>query len=305
MQIIGWLSFAVVVILMLFLDLFVFHKKAHEVKRKEAILWSIFWIIISLLFCVGIYIFEGRDKALMFLTGYIIEKSLSMDNLFVMYLIFLYFSIEPKYQHRVLFWGIIGAILTRAIFIFAGLALIKYLNWIIYVFGIFLIFTGIKMLIKKEEKVEPEKNLIFKFAKKLFPFVSEVKDQKFINKRAVSGRKVLYATPLLLSLIAIESTDIVFAVDSIPAILAISQDPFIVYTSNIFAILGLRALYFLLASLIQHLRFLKQGLAIILFFLGVKMTFHFDFITPALSLTFVLGVLILTTIFSIIFPVKK
>jgi len=305
MEIIGWLSFAAVVILMLFLDLFVFHKKAHEVKRKEAILWSIFWIIISLLFCVGIYIFEGRDKALMFLTGYIIEKSLSMDNLFVMYLIFLYFSIEPKYQHRVLFWGIIGAILTRAIFIFAGLALIKYLNWIIYVFGIFLIFTGIKMLIKKEEKVEPEKNLIFKFAKKLFPFVSEVKDQKFINKRAVSGRKVLYATPLLLSLIAIESTDIVFAVDSIPAILAISQDPFIVYTSNIFAILGLRALYFLLASLIQHLRFLKQGLAIILFFLGVKMTFHFDFITPALSLTFVLGVLILTTIFSIIFPVKK
>jgi tellurite resistance protein TerC len=305
MEIIGWLSFAAVVILMLFLDLFVFHKKAHEVKRKEAILWSIFWIIISLLFCVGIYIFEGRDKALMFLTGYIIEKSLSMDNLFVMYLIFLYFSIEPKYQHRVLFWGIIGAILTRAIFIFAGLALIKYLNWIIYVFGIFLIFTGIKMLIKKEEKVEPEKNLIFKFAKKLFPFVSEVKDQKFINKRAVSGRKVLYATPLLLSLIAIESTDIVFAVDSIPAILAISQDPFIVYTSNIFAILGLRALYFLLASLIQHLRFLKQGLAIILFFLGVKMTLHFDFITPALSLTFVLGVLILTTIFSIIFPVKK
>jgi len=305
MEIIGWLSFAVVVILMLFLDLFVFHKKAHDVKRKEAIIWSIFWIIISLLFCVGIYIFEGRDKALMFLTGYIIEKSLSMDNLFVMYLIFLYFSIEPKYQHRVLFWGIIGAILTRACFIFAGLALIKYLNWIIYVFGIFLIFTGIKMLIKKEEKVEPEKNLIFKFAKKLFPFVSEVKDQKFINKRAVSGRKVLYATPLLLSLIAIESTDIVFAVDSIPAILAISQDPFIVYTSNIFAILGLRALYFLLASLIQHLRFLKQGLAIILFFLGVKMTFHFDFITPALSLTFVLGVLILTTIFSIIFPVKK
>ena len=305
MEIIGWLSFGIIVIFMLFLDLYVFHKKAHEVKRKEALLWSIFWIIVSLLFCVGIYIFEGRDKALMFLTGYIIEKSLSMDNLFVIYLIFLYFSIESKYQHRVLFWGIIGAILTRAIFIFAGLALIKYLNWIIYVFGIFLIFTGIKMLIKKEEKVEPEKNLIFKFAKKLFPFVSEVRDQKFINKRAVSGRKVLYATPLLLSLIAIESTDIVFAVDSIPAILAISQDPFIVYTSNIFAILGLRALYFLLASLIQHLRFLKQGLAIILFFLGVKMTFHFDFITPALSLTFVLGVLILTTIFSIIFPVKK
>lgn len=305
MELFGWLSFAITVLFMLLLDLFVFHKKAHEVKRKEALLWSIFWILVALLFCGGIWKFEGKDKALMFLTGYIIEKSLSMDNLFVIYLIFLYFSIEPKYQHRVLFWGIIGAIVTRAFFIFAGLALIKYLSWIIYVFGIFLIFTGIKMLFKKEEKVEPEKNLIFKIAKKFFPFISEVRDQKFISKRTVAGRKVVYATPLLLSLIAVESTDIVFAVDSIPAILAISRDPFIVYTSNIFAILGLRALYFLLASFIQHLRFLKQGLAIILLFLGVKMTFHFDFITPALSLTFVLSILILVTIFSLIFPVKK
>lgn len=306
MEIFGWFSFGVVVFLLLFLDLFVFHKKAHEISKKEALIWSIIWIIVSLIFCFGIYIFEGKDKALMFLTGYIIEKSLSMDNLFVIYLIFLYFSIEPKYQHKVLFWGIIGAIITRAFFIFIGLALIKYLSWIIYVFGLFLIFTGVKMLLKKEEKAEPEKNLIFKFARKLFPIINEVKTQEFFAKRVgVGGKKIAFATPLFLCLIAIESTDIVFAIDSIPAIIAISRDPFIVYTSNIFAILGLRTLYFLLASLIQSLRFLKQGLAIILLFLGVKMTFHFEFITTELSLTFVLSVLIIVSIFSIIFPTKK
>lgn len=306
MEIFGWISFAFIVILMLFLDLFVFHKKAHEVKRKEALIWSLFWILVALLFCAGIYVFEGRDKALMFLTGYIIEKSLSMDNLFVIYLIFLYFSIEPKYQHRVLFWGIIGAILTRAFFIFLGLTLIKYLHWIIYVFGAFLIFTGLKMLIKKEEKVKPEQNIIYRFFKKFFPVTYEVKDQNFFFKKAgFGGKRAIYATPLFLCLLAVESTDIVFAVDSIPAIIAISRDPFIVYTSNIFAILGLRALYFLLASLIQSLRFLKQGLAIILVFLGIKMVFHFDFITPALSLAFVLSVLLLVAILSIIFPYKK
>ncbi|MEJ5166395.1 MAG: TerC family protein [Thermoanaerobaculia bacterium] len=306
MEIFGWISFGVIVVFMLFLDLFVFHKKAHEVKRKEALIWSIFWIMVALLFCAGIFIFEGRDKALMFLTGYIIEKSLSMDNLFVIYLIFLYFSIEPKYQHRVLFWGIIGAILTRAFFIFVGLALIKYLHWIIYVFGAFLILTGLKMLIKKEEKVKPEQNIIYRFFKKFFPVTPEVKDQNFFFKKVgLAGKKVTYATPLFLCLLAVESTDIVFAVDSIPAIIAITRDPFIVYTSNIFAILGLRALYFLLASLIQSLRFLKQGLAIILVFLGIKMSFHFDFITPVFSLTFVLSILLIVAILSIIFPYRK
>ena len=306
MLIYGWLSFGVVVVCLLFLDLFVFHKQAHEVRKGEAFIWSIIWVIVSLLFYVGVYFFEGKDKALMFLTGYIIEKSLSMDNLFVIYLIFSYFSIEPKYQHRVLFWGIIGAIITRAFFIFIGLTLIKYLKWIIYVFGLFLIFTGIKMLTKKEEKVEPEKNIIFKIFKKLFPVISELRGQKFFEKRMTfKGKSITYATPLFLCLLAVESTDIVFAIDSIPAIIAISRDPFIVYTSNIFAILGLRALYFLLASFIKSLRFLKQGLAIILLFLGVKMAFHFEFITPALSLTFVLSILIIVTIFSIIFPNKK
>ena len=306
MLIYGWLSFGVVVVCLLFLDLFVFHKQAHEVKKGEAFIWSIIWIMVSLLFCFGVYFFEGKDKALMFLTGYIIEKSLSMDNLFVIYLIFLYFSIDLKYQHKVLFWGIVGAIITRAFFIFIGLALIKILSWIIYVFGLFLIFTGIKMLTKKEEKVEPEKNIIFKIFKKLFPIISEVRGQKFFEKRMTfKGKPITYATPLFLCLLAVESTDIVFAIDSIPAIIAISRDPFIVYTSNIFAILGLRALYFLLASFIKSLRFLKQGLAIILLFLGVKMAFHFEFITPALSLTFVLSILIIVTIFSIIFPNKK
>lgn len=305
MEIFGWISFGVIVVFMLFLDLFVFHKKAHEVSKREALIWSIFWILVALLFCAGIFIFEGRDKALMFLTGYIIEKSLSMDNLFVIYLIFLYFSIEPKYQHRVLFWGIIGAILTRAFFIFVGLTLIKYLHWIIYVFGAFLILTGLKMLIKKEEKVKPEQNIIYRFFKKFFPVTPEVKNQDFFLKVDLGSKKVTYATPLFLCLLAVESTDIVFAVDSIPAIIAITRDPFIVYTSNIFAILGLRALYFLLASLIQSLRFLKQGLAIILVFLGIKMSFHFDFITPAFSLTFVLSVLVIVAILSIIFPYKK
>lgn len=306
MVIYGWFSFGVVVVLLLFLDLFVFHKQAHEVKKKEAFIWSVIWVIVSLFFCFGIYIFEGKDKALMFLTGYIIEKSLSMDNLFVIYLIFSYFSIDLKYQHKVLFWGIVGAIITRAFFIFIGLTLIKYLSWVIYLFGLFLIFTGIKMLTKKEEKVEPEKNIIFKIFKKLFPIISEVRGQKFFEKRMTfKGKPITYATPLFLCLIAVESTDIVFAIDSIPAIIAISRDPFIVYTSNIFAILGLRALYFLLVSLIKSLRFLKQGLAIILLFLGVKMAFHFEFITPALSLTFVLCVLIIVTIFSLIFPSKK
>lgn len=306
MEIFGWISFAFIVIFMLFLDLFVFHKKAHEVSKKEALWWSFFWIVIALFFCLGIYIFEGSDKALTFLTGYIIEKSLSMDNLFVIYMIFLYFSIEPKYQHRVLFWGIIGAILTRAFFIFVGLALIKYLHWIIYVFGAFLILTGIKMLFKREEKVEPEKNIIYRFFKKFYPTLPEVKDQNFFFKKVgLGGKKITCATPLFLCLLAVESTDIVFAVDSIPAIIAITRDPFIVYTSNIFAILGLRALYFLLVSLIQSLRFLKQGLAIILVFLGIKMVFHFDFITPAFSLSFVLFVLIIVAILSLIFPGKK
>lgn len=306
MEIIAWLSFGAVIVCLLSLDLFVFHKQAHEIKKGEAFIWSLIWVIVSLLFCIGVYFFDGKDKALLFLTGYIIEKSLSMDNLFVIYLIFSYFSIEPKYQHRVLFLGIIGAILTRAFFIFLGLTLIKYFSWIIYVFGVFLIFTGIKMLIKKEEKVEPEKNIFFKIFKKIYPVISEVRSQKFFEKKMTfKGKPITYATPLFLCLIAVESTDIVFAIDSIPAIFAISRDPFIVYTSNIFAILGLRALYFLLASIIQSLRFLKQGLAIILLFLGLKMTFHFEFITPVFSFTFVLSILILAAIFSIIFPSKK
>ncbi len=306
MKVFEWFSFAVIVIIFLFLDLFVFHKKAHEVSKKEAFWFSLLWVVVALIFGLGIFFIEGTEKALMYLTGYIIEKSLSMDNLFVIYLIFSYFSIEPKYQHMVLFWGIMGAIIMRAFFIFVGLALIKYLNWIIYVFGAFLIFTGLKMFISKTERVDPEKNIIYKLAKKLFPIVTNLDGQKFFSSKTIGGgKKVHYATPLFLALLAVESTDVVFAVDSIPAILAITTDPFIVYTSNIFAILGLRALYFLLASLIQSLRFLKQGLAIILFFLGIKMTFHFEFITPAFSLSFVLGVLLVTAIFSTLFPKKN
>ena len=308
MEAILWTVFGMVVLLMLAIDLFVFHREAHEIRRKEALLWSVVWVLVSLVFCGGIWLAEGRDKAAMFLTGYLIEKSLSMDNLFVILMIFSYFGIRPKYQHRVLSWGIIGALIMRAVFIFAGLALVHALSWIIYVFGAFLILTGFRMFFHQEEHVHPEKNIVLRLFRKGFPTTPHVHGQRFFLRRRgiASSRRLLIATPMFITLLVIETTDLIFAVDSIPAILAISTDAFIVFSSNIFAILGLRALYFLLAGWMTTLRFLRPGLAVILTLLGLKMTFSETISIPVhLSLALVFGVLILAGLLSWVFPAKE
>ena len=272
-----WVGFNVFVLLMLALDLGVFHRKAHAVSMKEALTWSIVWISLSLLFNLVIYLFwdvmvpnssyTNGEAALAFLTGYLIEKSLSVDNVFVFILIFSFFAVPDKYQHRVLFWGILGALIMRGILIAVGAALLEQFHWIIYVFGAFLIYTGIRMALHQDEELKPDQNPIVKFFKRFMPVTENFEDDKFFVRRA--GR--LFATPLFLVLLVVESTDLVFAVDSIPAIFAVTRDPFIVYTSNVCAILGLRALYFLLANVMHQFQYLKLGLSVVLTFIGVKM----------------------------------
>lgn len=265
----GWVGFNIFVIVMLLLDLGVFHKKDSTVSVKEALIWSALWIGLALLFNVGVYFFIDEQKALDFFTAYLLEKSLSVDNLFVFIMLFSFFNVRPEYQHRVLFWGIFGALIMRAIFIFAGVSIIQSFSWTMYIFGAFLIFTGVKMFLdgSKEEQMNPDKNIVIKLFKKIMP-ISEPQDN---HNFTVRKDGVLMATPLLLCLIMIELSDLIFAVDSIPAVLAVSNDTFIVYTSNIFAILGLRSLYFALSGVMQYFRFLKYGLAGILSFIGVKM----------------------------------
>jgi tellurite resistance protein TerC len=288
---------------MLALDLGVFHKKAHKIPVKEAVTWTLIWITLAMVFSVFIYFEFGKIKALEFLTGYVIEYSLSVDNIFVFILIFSYFAVKDKYQHRVLFWGIIGALIMRAIFIFAGVALINRFHWIVIIFGAFLVFTGIRMLLHKETEVDPEKNVIVRFFRKFLPVSKEMHgDKLFIHEN-----HKLYATPLFLVLLVIESSDLIFAVDSIPAILAISQDTFIVYTSNIFAILGLRSLYFALAGVMDLFRYLKVGLAFVLTFVGIKMLldfFHIE-IHILLSLGIILGILLISVLASVIIKEKE
>ena len=297
-----WIGFTAFVLLMLALDLGVFHRKSHEVKIKEALIWSAVWILMALAFNYGIYHYLGKDKAFEFLTGYVIEKSLSVDNLFVFIMLFTFFNVEPKYQHKILFWGIIGALVLRAIFIFAGVALISKFHWIIYVFGAFLIFTGVKMLMHKDEKVEPEKNPLVKLFKKFFPVTDKIEGGKFFVK--INGKTV--ATPLFIVLIMIEFTDLIFAVDSIPAILAISNDTFIIFTSNVFAILGLRALYFALAGITKYFYYIKYGLSAILVFVGIKMTIVDFYKIPVMySLFVIIGILVLSVLVSILFPKNK
>jgi tellurite resistance protein TerC len=296
-----WTGFIVFVIIMLALDLGVFHRKSHEVKIREALIWSAVWISLALIFNYGIFIFMGREKAIEFLTGYVIEKSLSIDNLFVFIMVFTYFNVDTKYQHKILFWGILGALIMRAIFIFAGVALISMFHWIIYVFGGFLIFTGIKMLFHKDEKLNPNKNPLVIIFKKFFPVTEEMHGSKFFVK--INARTV--ATPLFIVLLVIEFTDLIFAVDSIPAILAISNDTFIIFTSNVFAILGLRALYFALAGITKYFYYLKYGLSAILVFVGIKMIMaEFYKIPIVYSLLGILGILIISILFSILFPKK-
>lgn len=266
-DLIFWIGFNVFVLLMLALDLGVFNRKAHEITIKEALIWTGVWIILAMCFNGLIYYWQGEVKALEFLAGYVIEKALSVDNIFVFVLIFSYFKTPTIHQHKILFWGIIGALIMRAAFIFAGVALLEKFHWTIYVFGAILIYTGYKMLTQKEKVIEPEKNPLIKIIRKIIPVTSEYHGGDFFMKQ--NGK--LFATPLFLVLILIEVTDLIFAADSIPAILAITQDHFIVYTSNVFAILGLRSLYFALAGMIDKFRYLSKGLALILIFVGLKM----------------------------------
>jgi tellurite resistance protein TerC len=297
-----WAGFLLFVLLMLALDLGVFHRKSHEVKIKEALAWSAVWISLALIFNVGVYFLMGKEKAIEFLTGYVIEKSLSVDNLFVFIMVFSYFNVDTKYQHKVLFWGILGALVMRAIFIFAGVALIQQFHWIIYVFGAFLIFTGIKMLVQKDEKIEPEKNPLVRLFKRFFPVTDTMHGDRFFVK--INAKTV--ATPLFIVMLIIEFTDLIFAVDSIPAILAISTDTFIIFTSNVFAILGLRALYFALAGIAKLFYYLKYGLSAILVFVGVKMVIAGFFKIPVMySLLVIVSILIFSILASVILPKKQ
>jgi len=261
-----WAAFICCILFFLALDLGVFHRRAHIVRFKEALAWTLVWFTLAMLFAILLRPLRGEKEALEFLTGYLIELSLSMDNVFVIALIFGYFRIPPQYQHRVLFWGIVGALVMRGAMIGAGVALISALSWILYLFGLFLVFSGIKMLLVDTE-VDPEKNPVLKMARRLYPISPHLDGQKFFTHW--NGRRAL--TPLALVLLMVETTDLIFAVDSIPAIFGVTREPFIIFTSNVFAILGLRSLYFVLAGAISYFRYLKVGLSLVLVFVGIKM----------------------------------
>ena len=300
-QILPWVSFSIFVIVMLVLDLGVFHRKAHEVKFKESLIWSGVWILLALLFNVIIYFWHGSKTSLEFLTGYLIEKSLSIDNLFVFLMLFSYFSVPPLYQHRVLFWGIIGALIIRAIFIAAGITLIHKFYWLMYILGAFLIITGIKMALQKDKEIHPERNPVLKLLKRFVPVTDHYEDGRFFIKK----NSQYLATPLFVVLIVVETTDIIFALDSVPAILAITTDPFIVYTSNVFAILGLRSIYFALAGMMRLFHYLNYGLSGILAFVGMKMLISEIYKIPiGIALGVVASVLIISVLASITFPHK-
>ena len=262
-----WVGFTVFVLAMLALDLGVFHRKAHGVRFREALAWSTVWVGLALAFNLLVYHWFGAQRGLEFLTGYLIEKVLSVDNIFVFVVIFSFFAVPAAYQHRVLFWGILGALVMRAVFILAGAALLQRFHWIVYAFGGFLVITGVKLLLHRGDEIHPERNPVYRLFRRLVPAVSDYRGARFTVVE--NGKR--YATPLLAVLVVVEATDVVFAVDSIPAIFAVTTDPFIVYTSNIFAILGLRALYFLLAGVMDKFHYLKVGLALVLCFVGVKM----------------------------------
>ncbi len=291
--------FTICVLILLSLDLFVFHRKDQVIKIREALLWAAFWIALALAFNVLIYYLYGAEKGLSFLTGFLIEKALSVDNLFVFLMIFQYFGINLKYQHKTLFWGIVGALIMRAIFIATGITLIHKFHWIIYIFGAFLVVTGFKMLSSKEENVHPERNIILRLFTRLFPVSKSFEDGKFFIRE--KGR--LLATPLFVVLLVVETTDVIFAMDSIPAILAITTDPFIVYSSNVCAILGLRSLYFALAGIMGIFRYLHYGLSIILMFVGVKMIIaDYIKIPIVIALSVVAGVLVISILASVLIP---
>jgi tellurite resistance protein TerC len=292
-----WIVFNVFVLGMLAVDLGVFHRKAHCVTPREATTWCFVWVALALLFNAGIYVWLGSEKALEFFTGYLIEYSLSVDNIFVFILIFSYFAVSDTYQYRVLFWGILGALVMRGVFIWTGALLLQHFHWVIYLFGAFLVFTGIKMLMKVEIAVHPEDNPVIKILRRLMPLTSQYEGQSFFAKR--DGRWA--ATPLLVVLLVVESTDLIFAVDSVPAIFAVSRDPFIVYTSNVFAILGLRSLYFLLAGVMNLFVYLRYGLGFVLGFVGIKMLLVDIYKIPiGISLGVVAGILTVSILASVL-----
>lgn len=296
-----WIGFNVFVLIMLALDLGVFNRKAHQISIKEALIWSGVWVTLAMVFNVMIYFWQGETKALEFFTGYLIEKSLSVDNIFVFVLVFGYFKVPAIHQHKILFWGILGALVMRAIFIFAGVALLEKFHWTIYVFGGILIVTGFKMFFQNNQEIDPDANPMVKLFRKVMPVTKELHNGDFFVKE---GGKWL-ATPLFLVLIVVETTDLIFAVDSIPAILSITQDEFIVYTSNVFAILGLRSLYFALAGMMDRFRYLTQGLAAILVFVGIKMLIaEFYKIPIFVALLVILVILIISTVASLVITAK-
>lgn len=296
-----WIFFGVFILAMLALDLGVFNRRTHVIKIKESLLWTAFWVTLALMFCTGIYFFHGHQKAMEFLAGYLIEYSLSIDNLFVFLLLFRYFNVPHEYEHKALFWGIMLALVTRGVFIFAGVALINTFHWIMYVFGAFLIFTGIKMALNKEAEVHPDKNVAIRFLRLFMPMTKEFAEARFFIVK--QGKRL--ATPMLAVMLALETTDIVFAIDSIPAILAITTDPFIVYTSNVFAILGLRSLFFALSGLMKVFCHLHYGLAAILSFVGIKMLIADFFKIPTgISLGIIAIILACSVGCSLIWPCK-
>ncbi|MGC8760584.1 MAG: TerC family protein [Bryobacteraceae bacterium] len=287
-----WAGFLLLIFVLLALDLGVFHRRAHVIHPREALLWSVFWICLALVFNLAVWRWFGKAHALEFLTGYLIEKALSVDNIFVFVVIFTYFAVPPALHHRVLFWGILGALVLRGVFILAGAAIIQKFHWAIYVFGAFLIFTGIKLFLDRGSEVHPEQNPVYRLFRRMVRSTSGYRGPRFF----VTENGVRYATPLLLVLVCIEATDVVFALDSIPAIFAVTRDPFIVFTSNIFAILGLRALYFLLAGIIPKFRFLRIGLAVVLVFVGVKMVIEGWVEIPILASLFIIAAVLAVSI---------
>lgn len=297
-----WIIFHVFVFLMLALDLGVINKHDHEVSIKESLIWTAIWVALAMLFNAGIYYYMGHKEASEFLTGYVLEKSLSVDNIFVMTIIFSYFKIDSKYQHRVLFWGILGALVMRIIFILGGVSIIERFHFVIYLFGAFLAYTGIKMLIAEEKEVNPEHDPIYKFCKKHFKMTPHLHKEKFFVK--IDG--VRHMTPLFLVLLIIESTDVIFALDSIPATLSVTRNAFIAYTSNIFAILGLRSLYFAFAGVVGLFRFLSLALSVVLIFIGFKMLVsHYFEIPTDISLYIVIGLIGSSILASLLFKEKK
>ncbi len=299
-QLLFWILFNVFVLVMLGLDLGFFHRPAHTVKFREALAWSAMWIVLAFAFAVLVFVWHGRAAAIEFTTGYVIELSLSVDNLFIFLLIFRYFRVSPNHQHKVLFWGIVGALVMRAVFILVGIGLIREFHWVTYLFGAFLVYSGVKLLREEAQPIEPEKNPVLRVLRRWIPVTEDYHGEKFFVRRAG-----LCATPLFVVLVVVETTDLLFATDSIPAVLAITLKAFIVYTSNVFAVMGLRSMYFVLAGMMEAFHYLHYGLSGVLIFIGAKMlASHYYQIPTDVALGVVAGVLLISVMASLLKPQK-